>query len=170
MNYEKWMRKAIELAKIGVAEGELAVGAVIVKDGVCVAEAYNQVAQLGLVEGAHAQCLAIAQARINLKTRFLVDCDMYCTHEPCLICCNAIALARLRGVYYGVSKPIGPIGSVFPGAMKGNVPTIVGGILEHECRALCQTHFEMMARNYGNTPPKKTACVMDACHPLDERE
>jgi len=129
------MERALELARAAAQAGEVPVGAVITApDG--------QV----LVEAAHAELLAIRAAAKMLGAPRLVDCDLYVTLEPCPMCAQAIAFARLRRLYYGAADPKG--GGVdngpriFAQPSCHHRPEIYGGIAEREAGDLLRAFFQ----------------------------
>ena len=99
---ESFMKKAIQEAEIAYAEGEVPVGAVIVCNNVVIAKAHNQTEKLGDIT-AHAEILAITAAANYLGSKFLTDCTLYVSLEPCVMCAGAIKWARLSKVVYGAS-------------------------------------------------------------------
>lgn len=102
--HEKFMRKAIELAKVSVLEkGGGPFGAVVVKDGVIVGEGYNRVTQ-DHDPTAHAEVIAIRDACKNLQSFQLEQCIIYSSCEPCPMCLGAIYWARPKSLYFGASK------------------------------------------------------------------
>lgn len=96
MNY---MKQAINLAKKAASHQDVPIGAVIVKDGIVIARAENMV-QLKSNPILHAEIVAIQRACRRLKTKFLYDCDIYITLEPCAMCATAISLARIQNIYF----------------------------------------------------------------------
>ena len=90
----KFMLKALDLARIAYDNGDVPVGAVIVKDGEIIAEAYNE-REAGARAIAHAEILAIERACQKLSRWRLSDCEMYVTLEPCPMCAGAILNARI---------------------------------------------------------------------------
>jgi tRNA(Arg) A34 adenosine deaminase TadA len=99
----KYMRKAIEWAKKSVEKGGGPFGAVIVKDGVVVAQGYNCVT-LNNDPTAHAEVTTIRKACKKLKTFDLSGCEIYTSCEPCPMCLSAIYWARIDKIYYGCTK------------------------------------------------------------------
>jgi tRNA(adenine34) deaminase len=140
------MERALALARAAAQAGEVPVGAVIVgPDGRVLAEAANR------TEGdkdptAHAELLAIRAAARTLGAPRLVDCDLYVTLEPCPMCAQAIAFARLRRLYYGAADPKG--GGVdngpriFAQPTTNHRPEIYGGIAEREAGDLLRAFFQ----------------------------
>lgn len=107
------MQRALELARIAAEQGEVPIGAVVVKDGEVIAEAHN-LTRAKPDPTAHAEILAIRRAAQGLGQERLEDCELWVTLEPCAMCAGAIAHARLARVYYAASDPKG--GAVEHGA------------------------------------------------------
>jgi tRNA(adenine34) deaminase len=107
------MKLALEQARIAEAEGEVPIGAVIVKDGAVVLSAHNMPRQLH-DPTAHAELLAIRWAAQTLGSERLDGCDLWVTLEPCAMCAGAIVHARIARVYYAAADPKG--GAVEHGA------------------------------------------------------
>lgn len=133
------------LAQARIVSREVPIGAVIVDvHGNLLAAAHNRVETDG-DPTAHAEMLAIRAACAARGAKFLEDCDLYVTLEPCAMCAQAIAFARLRRVYFGAYDPKG--GGVEHGARVFSQPTchhrpeVYGGIREAECAALLQEFF-----------------------------
>lgn len=114
------MARALEEAGRAGERGEVPVGAVIAREGRVLAACGNEIVQRR-DPTAHAEVLAIRQAAQMLASERLTDCDLYVTLEPCPMCAGAIALARLRRVYFGASDPKG--GGVLHGARVFDQPT-----------------------------------------------
>jgi tRNA(adenine34) deaminase len=97
---ERMMRVALSEAKRGAREGEVPVGAVLVRDGEILARAHNR--PIGLHDpSAHAEILALRRAAKKLRNYRLEGCDLYVTIEPCAMCVGAIVHARLRRTVFG---------------------------------------------------------------------
>lgn len=138
------MARALELARISATEGEVPVGAVVVRDGVIVAEAHN--APRGLHDPtAHAELLAIRRAAQALGDERLTRCDLYVTLEPCAMCAGAIVHARIARVYYGASDPKGGAvehgARVFDQPQCTHRPEVYSGLGEGEAAALLRGFF-----------------------------
>ena len=112
MNDEKFMRVALELASQAVQAGEVPVGAVVVKDGEIIGRGSN--APISRHDpSAHAEMMALRDAAQRMGNYRLVDCELYVTLEPCLMCVGAMFHARISRVVYGASDPkTGAAGSV----------------------------------------------------------
>ncbi|WP_449409772.1 nucleoside deaminase [Methylobacterium komagatae] len=135
---------AFEAARRAAQEGEVPVGAVIVKEGRVVAVAHNRPRALR-DPTAHAEILAIRAACQALDDERLTGCDLYVTLEPCPMCAGAISFARIRRVYYGARDPKG--GGVEQGPRVFNQPTchhapdVYGGFREAEAADLLRDFF-----------------------------
>jgi tRNA(Arg) A34 adenosine deaminase TadA len=140
------MERALAQARAAAASGEVPIGCVIVgPDGAVLAEAANRT-EADRDPTAHAELLAIRAAAKKLGAPRLVDCDLYVTLEPCPMCAQAIAFARLRRVYYGAADPKG--GGVdhgpriFAQPTTNHRPEIYGGIAERDAGDLLRTFFQ----------------------------
>jgi tRNA(Arg) A34 adenosine deaminase TadA len=140
------MERALELARAAAQAGEVPVGAVITApDGQVLVEAANRT-EADKDPTAHAELLAIRAAAKMLGAPRLVDCDLYVTLEPCPMCAQAIAFARLRRLYYGAADPKG--GGVdngpriFAQPSCHHRPEIYGGIAEREAGDLLRAFFQ----------------------------
>lgn len=135
------MKRAINLAKS--ANGEIPVGALIVKDGEVIAEAFNKKEMLNDVT-AHAEILAIRDAEKKLGRWRLDDCEMYVTLEPCPMCAWAIVAARIKTVYFGsYDNNYGALGSVVDVRKLANSKMkVYGGIMEEECDKILKEYFK----------------------------
>lgn len=136
-----FMSRAIELANL--ATGEVAVGAVIVKDGKIIAEAHNKKEQNKDVTS-HAEILAIREAEQKLGNWRLDECDLYVTLEPCPMCAWAIINSRIKNVYFGsYDLNYGALGSKIDLRKIANSKlNIYGGIMEEECDKILRECFE----------------------------
>lgn len=96
---DKYMELAIKQAEKAYKLGEVPVGCVIVKDDKVIAKAHNMI-EKKKDSTMHAEIIAIKKASKKLENWRLLDCDMYVTLEPCLLCKSAIELSRIKNVYY----------------------------------------------------------------------
>ena len=139
-----WMRMALREAEQAGAEGEVPVGAVIIKEGEVIGKAHNQTETLQ-DPTAHAEILAITQAAQAVGNWRLTDCALYVTKEPCPMCSGAIILARIPTVVWGVDDPKrGGAASKFTildDADLNHRPEYRSGLLEDECRFVIQDFF-----------------------------
>ena len=140
------MHRALAVARTAEAAGEVPVGAVLVdgKSGEILAEAHNLV-ETRHDPTAHAEMLAIRAAARRLGAKRLTEADLYVTLEPCPMCAQAIAFARLRRLYFGAYDPKaggvdhGPRIFERPGC--NHRPEIVGGLDEQRCAAALKGFF-----------------------------
>ena len=143
---EHYMTQALELAREAMAEGEVPVGCVIVKDGVVVGRGRNRRETCRTALG-HAEIEAIAMACKTLGGWRLKDCALYVTLEPCPMCAGAIVNARIPVVCYGArDDKAGCCGSVLNLFEErfNHHPRIYGRVLEAECAALLQEFFQSL--------------------------
>ncbi|MBR4555240.1 MAG: tRNA adenosine(34) deaminase TadA [Ruminococcus sp.] len=151
MNDEKYMLRALELAALAAEQGEVPVGAVIVKQstGEIVGEGFNR-RELDKSPLAHAEIIAIDSASRKLGGWRLVDCAMYVTLEPCPMCTGAIINSRIERVVFGASDPkAGSCGSVvdlfsYP---YNHIPQIEGGLMAEECSKALSDFFRELRRS-----------------------
>lgn len=101
---DRWMAEALKEARQAEAEGEIPVGAVVVCKGVIVGRGHNQTERLMDVT-AHAEILAITAAAQRLGAKYLNDCTLYVTLEPCVMCAGALAWAQIGRIVYGAEDP-----------------------------------------------------------------
>lgn len=139
------MRLALAEAEKAGKHNEVPVGAVIVCDGKVIAKAYNKREKNNDPLG-HAELRAIKKASRKLKAWRLVNCDLYVTLEPCVMCAGAIMWSRFRHVIYGATdKKGGALGGAFNiFSEKGinHIPKITGGVLARETGELLTSFFQ----------------------------
>lgn len=151
---EYFMRSALRLAQRAAMEGEVPIGAVIVKDEMVISKGWNQVEMLKDAT-AHAEILAITGAAAALGDWRLEDCTLYVTKEPCAMCAGALVNSRIKRIVYGLSDPrSGCCGGAlditgFSGMLHN--PEVMGGVLEEESKAIMQEFFrEVRKRDKKN--------------------
>ena len=142
---ERFMLAALAEARVGLAAGEVPVGAVVVVDDVIVGQAHN--APIALVDPtAHAEVLALREAARKVGNYRLPGATLYATLEPCAMCCGAAIQARLARVVYGAPDPkAGAVESrhrLLDDAGLNHRVEAVGGVLSVECGALLKEFFE----------------------------
>lgn len=137
---EKFMRMALAEAGAAEAAGEIPVGAVVVCRGRVIARGHNLTETLCDVT-AHAEMQAITSASSALGGKYLTDCTLYVTVEPCVMCAGAIGWAQVRRVVYGAADEKRGFRRYAPDALHPKA-VLVGGVLEDECRALMQDFFK----------------------------
>lgn len=138
------MQRALAAARAAAEAGEVPIGAVIVKDGVVIAEAHNAPRDLH-DPTAHAEILAIRRAAQMLGGERLTDCELWVTLEPCAMCAGAIAHARIARLYYAASDPKGGAvehgARVFEQPQALHRPEVYSGIGEAEAADLLKGFF-----------------------------
>jgi tRNA(adenine34) deaminase len=138
------MREALREAEAAFHEGEVPVGAVIVRGGRVVGRGRNQIERLQDAT-AHAEILAIGAAAGEAGSWRLTDATLYVTVEPCPMCAGAILLSRVERVVFGASDPeMGAAGSridLFSGSLLRHRPVVSRGVLEEECGSLMREFF-----------------------------
>lgn len=151
---EKWMREAIKLAQTARLQGEVPVGALVVLDNRIIGEGYNcPIAQHDPT--AHAEIIALQKSALYLKNYRLINCTLYVTLEPCLMCAGALTHARIKRLVYGAPD-------IKRGAIQSQMRALdapflnhhvhyEGGILAAECQHLL-SHFFQIRR-------KEKSCV-----------
>lgn len=139
------MERALKAA--ADASGEIAVGAVIIKDKKVIASACNKKEALNDVT-AHAEILALREASEKLGRWRLEDCEMYVTLEPCPMCAWAIVQSRIKTVYFGsYDTNYGALGSVIDVRKLANSKLkVYGGIMEKECDELLKKCFDKIRK------------------------
>ena len=136
---EQYMQRALDEARQALREGEIPIGAVVVCKDRIIARAHNLTETLCDVT-AHAEMQAITAAANQLGGKYLTDCTLYVTVEPCTMCAGAIGWAQLPRIVYGCADEKRGFHAYAPHAMHPKA-TIIGGILEEECRQLMQEFF-----------------------------
>ncbi len=137
---ERYMRKALAEAEAAFEAGEIPVGAVIVCRDKIISRAHNLTETLNDVT-AHAEMQAITAAAANLGGKYLTDCTLYVTVEPCVMCAGAIGWAQIRRVVYGAPDDKRGFTRYAPQALHPKA-TVTAGVLEEECRRLMQDFFK----------------------------
>ena len=143
------MRLALGEANKASAEGEVPVGAVVVREGKVLARGHNQTERkkTALV---HAEMVALGKAAKRLKSWRLNDCDLYVTLEPCTMCAGAIALSRIRCLIYGTEDPkAGAVTStvrVLDNEKLNHRVKVFSGILKEECSGILSGFFKELRR------------------------
>lgn len=140
-----WMQHAMCLAMRAAEEGEVPVGAVIVKQGQWLAEGYNQ--PIGQCDPtAHAEINALRAAARVLANYRLSDVTLYVTLEPCQMCAAALVQARVARVVFGAPDPktgaCGSVVNVFAGPGVNHRPQVCGGVAAAACGELLTTFFQ----------------------------
>lgn len=136
---EQFMRRALDEAMAARDAGEIPVGAVVVAGGRIIARAHNLTETLGDVT-AHAEMQAITSAANQLGGKYLTDCTLYVTLEPCIMCAGAIGWAQIPRIVYGAADDKRGFRRYAPQALHPKAE-VVGGVLEAECSELMKDFF-----------------------------
>ena len=138
--HEKFMREALREAALAAAEDEVPIGAVIVWNGRVIAKGHNMTERLA-DPTAHAEMIAITAATEAVGGKYLNDCTLYVTVEPCPMCAGALAWSQIGSVVYGTSDPKRGFSRFTPSLMRPKT-VIVSGILENECSNIVTDFFK----------------------------
>jgi tRNA(adenine34) deaminase len=145
MGDEYFMREALKLAEKALHDGEIPIGAVVVCGNRIIGKGYNQTQRLNDVT-AHAEMIAITSAASFLNSKYLNECSLYVTLEPCLMCAGAIFWTQLEKLYYGAPDP--KRGYMSAGNKVLHPKTVVSkGILEGPCSVLLKEFFASKRKN-----------------------
>lgn len=136
---ESFMRKALAEAERAFQKGEIPVGAVVVCRGQIISRAHNMTETLTDVT-AHAEMQAITSAANTLGGKYLSDCTLYVTVEPCPMCAGALGWSQIRRIVYGAADEKRGYRKYAPDVLHPKA-TVTGGVLEEECRRLMQDFF-----------------------------
>ncbi|MFZ4125968.1 MAG: nucleoside deaminase [Rickettsiales bacterium] len=142
------MDKLITLAKQAAQKGEVPIAAAIIDSaGNLIASAHNRVEKRKDAT-AHAELLALRKATKIRGEKYLEDCDLYVTLEPCAMCAQAISLAKIRRVYFGAYDPksggVEHGARVFSRPQCHHAPEVIGGVMENECGQLLSNFFKQI--------------------------
>ncbi|WP_167615636.1 nucleoside deaminase [Maribellus sediminis] len=138
-NDEYFMKKAFSEALQAFDEGEIPVGAVVVSAGKIIARAHNLTETLNDVT-AHAEMQAITAAANLLGGKYLNDCTLYVTLEPCVMCAGALGWSQISKIVFGAYDEKRGYHKFANKALHPKTE-VVGGVLETECRELMQEFF-----------------------------
>ena len=143
--HNKWMKFAFDESQKAFIDDEVPVGAVVVYDGKIIGRGHNMVE--GLKDPtAHAEILAITAAASYLGSKWLTDCSLYVTLEPCSMCAGAIVLARLKNLIYGTQDPktgaCGSVINIIKGDLFNHNVNLISGVMEKECSRVLKEFFK----------------------------
>ena len=139
------MDLALKAAESAAISGEVPIGCVVVRDNAVIATAANRTLT-DRDPTAHAEILALRQAAQVIGSERLVDCDLYVTLEPCMMCAGAISFARIRRLYYGAADPKG--GAVesgvrfFAAPTCHHVPEVYSAVGEQQAAEMLKAFFK----------------------------
>lgn len=144
MNDEYYMRQALAEAKKAGMKDEVPIGAVIVHGEQIIAKAHNLTETLHDVT-AHAEMQAITMAADYLGGKYLAECVLYVTVEPCVMCAGAIGWAQISKVVYGAPDPKRGYSVYAPNALHPKC-AVVSGVLQEECSQLMTDFFKKLRK------------------------
>ena len=139
-DHEKYMKEALREAGFAAAEDEVPIGAVIVWNGRIIAKGHNMTERLG-DPTAHAEMIAITAATEAIGGKYLNDCTLYVTVEPCPMCAGALAWAQIGSVVYGASDSKRGFSQFTPSLMHPKTE-VTSGILADECGGMVTEFFK----------------------------
>lgn len=140
MTDEQYMQRALDEARKAEAKGEIPIGAVVVCKDRIIARAHNLTETLCDVT-AHAEMQVITMAANELGGKYLTDCTLYVTVEPCPMCAGAIGWAQVPRIVYGAPDEKRGFRRFAPDVLHPKA-TVIGGVLEDECREIMQQFFK----------------------------
>lgn len=137
---ERFMNLSLQEAQKAESEGEIPIGAVIVCKGQIIARGHNLTEHLHDVT-AHAEMQAITAAAEHLGGKYLTDCTLYVTVEPCTMCAGALGWSQISRIVYGAEDPKRGFQLYAPRALHPKTE-LTGGVLKDECSALMTEFFK----------------------------
>lgn len=137
---KRFMQMALNEARLAAQADEVPIGAVIVSHGQVIARAHNLTETLTDIT-AHAEMQAITSGANMLGGKYLKDCTLYVTVEPCVMCAGAIGWAQISRVVYGACDEKRGYSRYAPNALHPKT-TVTSGVLEEECKSLMQAFFQ----------------------------
>ncbi len=137
---EKFMQEALREARLAMAEGEIPIGAVVVWKGRIIGRGHNQTERLRDTT-AHAEMIAITAGTEAMGGKYLNDCTLYVTVEPCPMCAGALAWSQVGRVVYGAPDPRRGFSLFTPSLLHPRTEAI-GGVLQEDCSALMLEFFK----------------------------
>ncbi|EGU52677.1 tRNA-specific adenosine-34 deaminase [Vibrio nigripulchritudo ATCC 27043] len=156
---EQFMRHAMALADRAEQEGEVPVGAVLVKDGEVIAEGWNR--SIGQHDAtAHAEIQVLRKAGSAIENYRLLDTTLYVTLEPCPMCAGALLHSRVKRIVYGApdlkAGAAGTVLNLFESQASYHYAVIESGLLEQECREQLQSFFKRRRKEKKALKEKKS--------------
>ena len=139
MDYEKYMRIALQEAREAELDGEVPIGAVVVCGDKVIAKAHNRTEHLHDVT-AHAEIIAITSAEDYMNAKYLTDCTLFVSVEPCVMCAGAIAWAQLAEVVYGANDEKRGF-SKYSSQILHPKTKLTKGILAEDCEKIMKDFF-----------------------------
>ncbi|MBQ3070175.1 MAG: nucleoside deaminase [Tidjanibacter sp.] len=139
-----FMQRAISEAKLALEQGEVPIGAVVECAGRIVGKGHNLVETLGDAT-AHAEMQAITAAMNTLGGKYLTECTLYVTVEPCVMCAGALAWSQIGRIVYGTAEPKKGYTTI-PHPILHPKTKVESGVMEAECRELMEEFFKKLRR------------------------
>ena len=144
VKHEQWMKAALQEAQRAFNGDEVPVGAIVVHQGEIIGRGYNQMEQLQ-DPTAHAEMIAITAASNHLHSKWLENCTLYVTLEPCPMCAGAVVLARIPTLVFGLYDPkagaCGTLYNIVEDRRLNHSVHVVGGICDKDSEALLRDFF-----------------------------
>ncbi len=140
LGHEYFMREALKEARYAYEEGEVPVGAVVVANNKVIARGHNQTEVLNDVT-AHAEMIALTSAAQTIGGKYLIDCTLYVTLEPCVMCAGALYWSQIGNIVYGASDEKRGFNKISSSIIHPKT-TIVSGILAEECQTIIKNFFK----------------------------
>ena len=141
---EKYMREALREAEIAASEDEVPIGAVIVCRGRVIAKGHNMTERLNDAT-AHAEMIAITSASEAMGGKYLTDCTLYVTVEPCPMCAAALCWSQISRIVYGADDPKRGY-SMFTPSLLHPKTEVRSGVLADECGTIVSDYFKSKRR------------------------
>ena len=142
--HRKFMSVALNEAKIAFSKNEIPIGAVLVKDEVIISKAHNLVETLKSPIN-HAEIIVIQDGLKKVNDKFLTDCTLYCTLEPCSMCAGAMINARLTNLVFGAldikNGASGSIYNILNDNKLNHSVDIISGVMDEECSDILKEFF-----------------------------
>ncbi len=146
-NHEYWMEQALREAEKAYDRGEVPIGAVVVFENKVIGKGHNLTEQLQ-DPTAHAEIIAITAAADYLGSRRLLDCTLYVTLEPCVMCAGAIVLARIPTLVFGAVDPkggaCGTLYNIVKDPRLNHRVEVISGVLENKCSLILTDFFRKL--------------------------
>lgn len=140
LSHDYFMRLALKEAQIALDEDEVPIGALVVSQGKIVAKAHNMTERLNDAT-AHAEMLALTAAMDRFGSKYLKDCTLYVTLEPCVMCAGAAAWAQVATIVYAASDPKKGFKTLTNNLLNSKTE-IISGVLEAEASVLLKDYFK----------------------------
>lgn len=142
LSHEHFMREALKEAKYALEADEVPIGAVVVCNNRIIGRGHNQVELLNDVT-AHAEMIALTAAANYLGGKYIIDCTLYVTLEPCSMCASALGWSQVSKIVYGASDPKKGYTGISSKLIHPKT-TVVSGIMEAECSSLLKDFFKKL--------------------------